>query len=125
MAASKLRLDRPGIVEMLRSAGVAAAIEGAAESVARNVSESARNGDPIPVKVGTYVTDRAAAGVTMAHPAGLGIEAKRGSLSRAASAAGLEVNGEGAEQLLDYVTKSGKKRKATQAQVDNWSRGQK
>jgi hypothetical protein len=91
MAVTKLRLDRPGIAEVLQSAAVAAVIEGAAQSAAGNVSETARNGDAIPVKVSTYTTDRAAAAVTLAHPAGLGIEAKRGSLSRAAAAAGLEV----------------------------------
>lgn len=89
--AARLRLDHPGIAEVLKSAPVASLIELAAESVASNVDEHARDGQPIRVLVETYTTDRAAAAVTMAHPAGLPIEAKRGSLARAASAYGLEV----------------------------------
>lgn len=121
--ARKLRLDHPGIAEMLRSAEVAGVIDSAASAVASGVSETSRNGTSIPVVVDSYTTDRAAAGVTMAHVAGLGIEAKRGSLARATAAAGLEVSaGPAATELLDYVTASGKKRKATRAQVDNWTR---
>lgn len=88
---SKLKLDHPGIKEMLMSAEVAAIVAAVAETVAGNVSESARNGDAIPVDVSEYTTDRAAAAVTLAHPAGLGKEAKYGTLSSAAAAAGLEV----------------------------------
>ena len=121
--AQKLRLDSAGIAEMLRSADVALAISEAAEGVAGSVHEVAHGGEVVPVRVDEYTTDRAAAGVTMAHPAGLGIEAKRGSLSRAAEANGLEVHGESPDDLIDYVTRSGKKRKATRAQVANWTRG--
>ena len=122
--AARLRLDHAGIEEMLKSAEVAGVIDDAAAAVASGVSETARDGQAVPVEVDSYTTDRAAAGVTMAHPAGLGIEAKRGTLSRAAAAAGLEVSaGAEASQLLDYVTASGRRRKATRAQVDNWTRG--
>lgn len=91
MARTKLRLDSPGILEVLKSADVASLVADTADSVASNVSETVRSGEPLPVKVATYTTDRAAAGVTLAHPAGLGMEAKHGSLSKAAAAAGLEV----------------------------------
>jgi hypothetical protein len=87
----KLKLDHPGMKEMLLSAEVAAAIADVAETVASNVSEYARNGDAIPVDVSAYTSDRAAAAVTLAHPAGVGKEAKYGTLSAAAAAAGLEV----------------------------------
>lgn len=89
--AGKLRLDRGGIAEVLKSAKVRSVVDLSAETVAARVSETARNGDPIKVTTDSYTTDRAAAGVTLAHPAGLGIEAKRGSLARAAASAGLEV----------------------------------
>ena len=93
--AQKLRLDSAGIAEVLRSAKVAGLVEDAATSVGANVSETVRSGEPLPVRVAGYTSDRAAASVTLAHPAGLGMEAKRGTLSRAASAAGLEVRSRG------------------------------
>lgn len=94
MPAVRIRLDHPGIAEVLNSAEVAAAIAGLAASVAANARSDgavARNG--VPVEVSTYTTDRSAASVALAHPAGLAIEAKHGSLIRAAGAAGLEVHG--------------------------------
>lgn len=91
MARTKLRLDSPGILEVLQSAEVAAAVTSTAESVASNISETVRSGQPLPVRVDSYVTDRAASGVTLAHAAGKGKEAKYGTLSKAAAAAGLEV----------------------------------
>ena len=89
--AGKLRLDRGGIREVLVSDKVRSVVDLSAERVASGVSETARDGTPIRVVTASYRTDRAAAGVTMAHAAGLGIEAKRGTLARAAAAAGLEV----------------------------------
>ena len=125
MARNQLRLDSPGILEMLQSSDVALVIAEAAESVASGVRETAHGGETIPVVVDEYTTDRAAAGVTMAHAAGIGMEAKHGSLSRAAEGAGLEVHGESPDDLIDYTTAAGKKRKATRAQVGNWTRGKK
>lgn len=87
----KLKLDSPGILEMLQSAEVEAVIGAVADSVAASIDETARNGDAIPVLVETYTSDRAAASVTLAHPAGVGKEAKYGTLTGAAEAAGLEV----------------------------------
>lgn len=43
------------------------------------------------VVVSSATTDRAKAFVTIAHPAGLAMEAKHGTLRRAAAACGLEV----------------------------------
>lgn len=43
------------------------------------------------VQVTPYTTDRAAAAVTIAHPAGTAMEAKHGTLRKAAAAAGYEV----------------------------------
>jgi hypothetical protein len=43
------------------------------------------------VVVHSATTDRAKAFVTIAHPAGLAIEAKHGALKKAAAACGLEV----------------------------------
>jgi hypothetical protein len=91
MASRKVKLDSPGIAEILKSAEVASEVAEAAYSVADYADHTTQAGVEIPVEVDTYTTDRAAAGVTLAHPAGLGIEAKYGVLARAASAAGLEV----------------------------------
>jgi hypothetical protein len=88
----KVRLDSSGIAAMLRSSPVARVVEDAAESVraqAEGDPAVVRNGVPVRVRTGT--SDRARAVVALAHPAGIGIQAKHGSLSRAVSAAGLSL----------------------------------
>ena len=93
--ANKLRLDRAGMAEMLKSAGLARDVEAAAQRVAANVGEVSTHDGPVPATVSTYTTDRAAAAVSIAHPAGIGLEAKYGVLAKAAAAAGLEVRAKG------------------------------
>lgn len=96
MADIKLRLDRAGIGAVLANGAVTGMVDGAAAKVGGNVNETAHDG-PVPVDVGSFravvggTAPRAAAYVTMTHPGAIGIEAKRGSLVRAASAAGLPV----------------------------------
>jgi hypothetical protein len=91
-------LSDRGMEALAKSAAVAALVAKAAEEVADNVrSQGIRvQGIPgdveLPVKVSTYETDRARASVTLAHPAGLAVQAKHGALSRAAASAGLDVN---------------------------------
>lgn len=89
--AAKVRLDSAGIRDVLTSKAVASTVAQLASAVAGNVSHTLSNGDDLPTDVDTYTTDRAAAGVTITHPAGLRAEAKHGVLARAASAAGLDV----------------------------------
>lgn len=90
----KLRLDSKGIGAMLKSAGVASVVESAAEATAANVGAiTAHGGETVPVEVTTGTTDRAVARVTLTHAAGLGLQAKYGTLTKAASAAGLQVRG--------------------------------
>lgn len=90
----KIRLDSPGMRAMLRSGEVQAAVDALADRV-----RSAAAADPAvaragaPVERESYKTDRAAAAVVIKHPAGLPIEAKHGTLTRAAGTAGLEVRG--------------------------------
>ncbi|WGH21359.1 hypothetical protein SEA_EMOTION_10 [Arthrobacter phage Emotion] len=89
--AAKIKLDRAGMAAMLKSGPVAAEIADAADDVASRIYEDA-SGEPVEVLSGGHMhSDRAAAHVTLAHPAGLRIEAKRGTLARAAASAGLEV----------------------------------
>jgi hypothetical protein len=98
--ASRVRLNSKGVAAILRSAPVAAAVKAAAEQVAQNVREQGIkvgdvDGGPheadLPVKVSMTTTDRAHASVTITHPAGLAVQAKHGSLTKAAAQAGLDV----------------------------------
>jgi len=71
--------DHHGMEEVLKSAGVAAEIHALGKRVGDNAGDA--------VWVDHYTTDRAAASVTI--PAAR--QAKHGTLTKAASAAGLEV----------------------------------
>lgn len=86
----KVVLDSGGIEQVLKSEGVAAAVNSAAQSIAAQ-AQAAR--PDITVETGSGTTDRAVASVTLAHPKGLAVQAKHGTLTRAAAAAGLEVKG--------------------------------
>lgn len=91
---TKVRRNPSGIKAVLTSPEVARAVHELAGEVARNVEGQglvAHDGTPLPVQVDDYTTDRAASSVTITHPAGLAMQAKHGVLTRAASAAGLEV----------------------------------
>lgn len=99
----KIKLDHAGLAALLKSAEMHRLVEAAAEKVAENVREQGEmvgafkggSGEiPLPVKVSVTTTDRAHASVVLAHPAGAAVQAKHGALTRAASAAGLEVKGD-------------------------------
>jgi hypothetical protein len=122
MPRPKVKFDSAGVLAMLQSAGIRKAVSDAAKRVAAGASIAAHDG-AVEVVVDETTTDRAKAFVTLAHPAGLGLEAKHGVLTKAARAAGLEMSGEAPTDLVDYRTKAGKTRKATRAQVANWTRG--
>lgn len=83
-----IRLDSSGLAEVLKSDDIAEAVEGAAQSIAAQARD-ARPDDPFTV--GTHTTDRRAASVTLTHPKGLAVQAKHGTLTKAAAAAGYEV----------------------------------
>lgn len=120
----RVELNSDGVKELLKSpeveehlAGLASIVEGAAVSGAP--VETGRYRDSIYYET-EQKANRVIAIVATSDPAGRLIEAKTGNLARALDAIG------GASEetrLVDYVTKSGKKRKATQRQVDNWTRG--
>jgi ribosomal protein S10 len=94
---AKVRLDRAGIAELMRSADMAREVRDVAEQIADNARRQGHrveNGDALPVEVESYTTDRAAAAVRLAHPAGIGMQAKYGVLTKATGDAGLEVRGD-------------------------------
>jgi hypothetical protein len=64
------------------------------EAKANEIAASVDVGSVTDAKVGVrmVITDRAHANVTIMHPAGIAMEAKHGTLRRAAATAGLEVS---------------------------------
>lgn len=84
-----IELDSAGIVEVLNSGAVAAAVSERAEAIAGSVRSSTGSPD---VVVDSYTTDRSAASVTIRDVRGRVWQARNGVLTRAASSAGLEVN---------------------------------
>lgn len=100
-----IRLNHKGIGRVLRSDEVGEAVRGAAETVASNAASAGYTVYDIDiagkavikpladyVRVFTYETDREAAAVTLAHPAGVGMQATHGVLTAAAVATGLDVS---------------------------------
>lgn len=95
MARIDFKPDRAGLRELLNDAGpIASEVNSLAHSVDANLKAqgiTVAHGEAMPTKVDQYTTDRRAASVTIAHPAGLNVQAKHGALTKAAAAAGLEV----------------------------------
>lgn len=83
------KINRSGVSAILKRAETARIVKSAAD---RTAAESQARTE-FPVEVDTYTTDRAAASVTIAHPAGAAEQAKNGTLTRGASSAGLDVGG--------------------------------
>lgn len=94
----KVTLNHGAIAALLQGGEIAAATAAATEAVAANARGSAVEvvgvpGDvAIPVESQMVTTDRAHGIVTLAHPSGQAVQAKHGLLTKAAGAAGLEVN---------------------------------
>lgn len=94
MARVRVRLDHPGVEAVLKSAPVRAEINRLAAQVvsaAQGAPEVQRHGMTVDAR--SITTDRAASVVAIAHPGGLGVQAKYGTLTQAAGSAGLEVSG--------------------------------
>jgi hypothetical protein len=90
MAKIRVEIDSVGILEILKSAPVAAAVHAEAEKVADNVRANfhmIQHDVQDEVIIGDLTTDRAVTYVTIAHAAGMGMEAKHGVLSKAAGGA--------------------------------------
>lgn len=95
---AKIRPNWDALQQHLRGREATEAVNDLAERIAEHARDAGIDvegipGDvPLPVRVDTYDTDRARATVWLAHPAGLAVQAKHGLLSKAASAAGLEIH---------------------------------
>lgn len=83
-----IHIDPDALAELLK-----VTMRGPIDDAARKVADAVDVGSvtDAPVTVRAYTTDRAAAAVTIAHPAGLAIQAKHGALTKAAASVGLEV----------------------------------
>lgn len=81
------KLNRAGVAAILKSAEMAAMVDGAARKIAADAEATSG----LPVEVATYTTDRAGAAVTITDPKALASQAKHGTLTRAAGAIGVEV----------------------------------
>lgn len=86
--ANKIVLDRKAIAEILK-VKMRKPVEEAANKIAARVDVGSVTDAKVTVKMVT--TDRAHAIVAFAHPAGIAMEAKYGSLRKAAAAEGFEV----------------------------------
>lgn len=84
-----VKLDRSGIAALLKSEGFAMAVKERAERIAEEVKASI--GEDVDVAVDEYVTDRAAASITIRDARGRLWEVRDGVLTRAAATQGLEV----------------------------------
>lgn len=91
MPATKFRLNRRGGAAVLKSAGVAAAVNSAAHAIADKIRTDLASEGNIDVVVDEYTTDRRAAGVTIRSERAIEFQATRGAITRAAAAVGLEV----------------------------------
>lgn len=120
MARVKVRLNSPGMASLLKDAGIRADLTARAEKVAAAARSNA------PLDTGEYrssifvsqaTTDRVAVRVGSSAPHGLIVESRTGNLARALDGA------VGGTEKVRYTTKAGKTRWASQAQVDNWTRG--
>lgn len=124
--ARRARLDRAGVRSILKSDEFFALVEAVAEEVADYARADAPDVDGIPgdielpIEVDVYETDRAAAAVILAHPAGIAVQAKHGLLTRAAARAGLEVSGDAGRDLVQYTSRAGRVSIISRAQAENY-----
>lgn len=117
--AVKVKLNSAGMKALLNSAGVRAELTRRAGPVLA-AAEAGAPVDEGDYKGGLHImqdtTDRAVVRVVSGDWKGHIIEARTGNLARA-------LDGNPAQRRVRYTTKAGKTIWATQAQVDNWTRG--
>lgn len=87
--ANNFKFDQKGVEEILK-VRMRKPVEEAAQRIADRVDVGSVTDAEVSVRMIT--TDRAHGIVTIAHPAGIAMEAKHGTLRRAAAAEGFEVS---------------------------------
>lgn len=123
MARPRVELVRGGVQGLLQDVGVRAYLADLADKVQSEAVATA------PVETGNYrdsigrvstTTDRAVERVVATAPHAHLVEARTGNLAAALSAIGM---GDPLKRRVWYTTKDGRRIRATQAQVNNWTRG--
>lgn len=120
----KIKLNRARIGEVLKGDEVRDFLHKVADPIAAEVAlnPAVTRTEDATVYTEDYTTDRAAVAVMLDSVNGVPLEARYRVIRGTAEAAGLRVDGEIA-QSLTYTTKAGKRRKASAAQIANWTRG--
>jgi hypothetical protein len=91
LAQVKITLSSAGMLAALNQPGIRDAVTSAAEGVANSLGGVMAHDGPVEVVVDEYQSDRPVAGVTLAHPGGIALEATYGYLTEGAAAAGLQI----------------------------------
>ena len=86
-----IKVDYAGVGDILKGDEVQDMVTEAAMDVAANIPDTI-DGETVTSEVYPYTTDRSAAAVVMEHPFAAGFQAKYGTLTQAAGAAGFEVS---------------------------------
>lgn len=89
--ASRVKVNYVGVGQVLKGEACARMVADAAEAVAANVPTEI-DGEMVTTSVYAYTTDRASASVVMEHAIAAAFQAKYGTLTQAAGAAGFEVS---------------------------------
>jgi len=87
--ANKIFLDPKAMAQILK-VNMRKPVEEAANAIAAQVDVGSVNDAKVTVKM--YETDRAHAVVAIAHPAGIAMELKHGTLRKAAASQGFEIH---------------------------------
>lgn len=121
---ARVVLKSAGFREMLNSSGVRNMLTrrmGAVESAAISGAPYDEGDYAGSIHIEQATTDRAVVRVVARAPHAMFVEAMTGNLARALDASGGESSG--GVQKFSYTTKDGRTIQATQAQIDNWTRG--
>ena len=91
MARVKITVNYAGVGAVLKGSEVREMVDDVALELSGNFP-AVIDGEPVEIDVTSYTTDRAAAAVVVMHPFAAGFQAKYGTFTQAAGAAGLEVS---------------------------------
>lgn len=121
----KIKLDHRAMERVLKSRDVREFLHEHADPIAADVALNPAVTRLRDAEVYTrdFTSDRAVVDVVLDSVDGVPVEAKYRVITATAEAAGLDVDRDAPESVLFYTTKAGKRRKASAAQIANWTRG--